>query len=362
MRKKVMGLGMILAMSAALYGCSEGAAGNKPTEHTTIEETTEKESEEDEKQESSSKEDEKDSKKESNKEEKDSVDEKKDKSDDDRSKSDTDEKTVKTVKTVKKVGKRDEAESDSKVTDEGDKETKKTSSTKKDESVESSVSGSSEVVKEEEKPAENIADNPDVQHQIKVITTASSMWYHPDDASFKYIVTDFDHDGHYEIIAANVQGSGHYTHLEIFEVAETNDGLLQISTPSMEDATGGSIPDIIQNGGYITFSNDSEYVYIASDHVHVSANEGLEAVEGFKLNGTAFESEYLAVKHTVGDTVEYFKPDRNGEVIDETQFKNCSYDRYGADHDSYETQFMWTDLQSGDMTTELMNSYVAFHG
>ncbi|MBR6403810.1 MAG: hypothetical protein IKS48_10545, partial [Eubacterium sp.] len=296
---------------------------------------------------------------------------KKDKSDDDRSKSDTDEKTVKTVKTVKKVGKRDEAESDSKVTDEEDKETKKTSSTKKDESVESSVSGSSEVAKAEEKPAENIADNPDVQHQIKVITTASSLWYHPDSTAYEYMVTDFDHDGHFEIVAGYLHKPSDYTDIYMWEVTDENNGLVEIKTPPKFGETKSANPDIIQNGGYITYSNDSEYVYIASCDTHGSIEYGnadlsYEWVTGIKLNGDTLELDYLAIKETKGDTVNYYKPSEEsfgtGDTIEENDFYNCANDKYGADHDKYETQFHWTDLHSGDMNTELMNSYVAFHG
>ena len=369
MRKKVIGLGMILAMSAALYGCSGDTAGNKPTEHTTIEETTEEEAEKDHMEKTSDKdEDEKNSKK----EEKESDDEQKDKSDDnDRSKSDRDEKIVKTVKTVKKVGKRDEAESDSKVTDEDNKETKKNSSTKKDASVESSVFSSSEVTKAEEKPAENIADNPDVQHQIKVITTASCMWYQPDDTSLKYMVTDFDHDGHFEITVGSLKEPGHHTHLDMWEVTETNDGLVEINTPPRFEVAKSYTLDLIQNGGYITYSNDSEYVYIASNYGYGDAAYGnadcsSETVNAFKLDGDTLKVEPLAMKETKGETVQYFKPNEDhlgtGDAIEEADFINCAYNTYGADHEKYETQLMWTDLQSGDMTTELLNSYVAFYG
>ncbi|MBR6402313.1 MAG: hypothetical protein IKS48_02895 [Eubacterium sp.] len=338
-RKKVIGLGMILAMSAALYGCSGDAAGNT---NTTIEETEETNVDVSEKDELIE-----------------LADEKNDKSD-------TDENSIRKIRSIKKIEKKevDETKSDTKSDDESNEETIKDTSTTES-ATKSSESNKAEE-KSAEKPAESIADNPDVQHQIKVITTASDLWYHPDDASLKYMVTDFDHDGHFEITVGNIDKPH-----SIWEVNDENNGLVEIDTVRLRDISDDdSLPDIYTDGGYVTFGNNSEHVYIASYFDKLCKGDGTEVgdcevVVGFKLNGNALEIERLAFKITENDTVKYNGPGdeyKVGPDIDEAEFNNSANNRYGADHDKYETQFHWTDLHSGDMNTELMNSYVAFHG
>ena len=338
----IISIGMIMAMSTAMCGCS-GASADRPKEHTTVEETTEEETTEEKTTEE--KKTESSDKKEDKKE-----DSKKDDKDESKSNDDSEKE-----KKVKKVGKREDREDKADREDSDDKsDSKVVVKTKK-----VSSEGSSEVTKAEAKPAENVAENPDVKHQINVITTANGEWYQPDATDVKYMVSDFDHDGHFEIVSAQRGGTMGNIFLHIWEVNEENNGLVGVQLPASEGP--GIIPDIEADGGYITFSNDSEYLYIASDYTNGGATDpDRETVTSFKLNGTSLEINPIAIKITDGDKVEY--SNTIGDTLDEEGFKNISFFAYGADHDNYETQFKWTDLQGVDMSTELMNSYVAFHG
>ncbi|MBO4591385.1 MAG: hypothetical protein J5684_02340, partial [Eubacterium sp.] len=277
-KKCIISIGMIMAMSAAMCGCS-GESADRPKEHTTVEETTTEEETTEEKT-TEEKKTESSDKKEDKKE-----DSKKD--DKDESKSDDDSKKV------KKVGKREDSEDKADREDSDDKaDSKVVVKTKK-----VSSEGSSEVTKAEAKPAENVAENPDVKHQINVITTANGEWYHPDDTSLKYMVSDLDHDGHFEIISAKTEGTMGNTLLNIWEVNEDNNGLVGIQLPASEGP--GYVPEINVDGGYITFSNDSEYLYIASDYSNGGASDpDHETITSFKLNGTSLEINPIAIKST----------------------------------------------------------------
>ena len=205
-------------------------------------------------------------------------------------------------------------------------------------------------------------DDADAKRQIEIITNNADKWIENSDVEYYYTVTDLDHDGHLEVISATNQGSGLYTYLKMFEVDDTNDGLTEIACGDTEMEGGVmDIPDIIINGNFVTYNKGSEYIYIASDFIKGSGTESCEAIEAFKLDGTNLYVETLARKNMDGDNVSYENID-GSKTLTEDEFLNIADSSFGDDYTKYETTFLWDLLEGDDMSNKLLDCYKAFAG
>ena len=204
-------------------------------------------------------------------------------------------------------------------------------------------------------------DNADAKRQIELIVENSDKWISTSGEEYYYTVTDLDHDGKLELIAATNQGTGLYTYLNMFEVNDTNDGLTELTCGDTSQEGGSlDLPDIIINGNFVTYNKGSEYIYIASDFIRGTGTESYEALEAFKLDGANLKVETIARKSMNGDDVEY--KDSADQTITEDEFLNSADTKFGADYTKYETTFQWDLLEGDDMSNKLLNCYKAFAG
>ena len=205
-------------------------------------------------------------------------------------------------------------------------------------------------------------DDADAKRQIELIVSKSDKWVDTTGEEYYYSVMDLDHDGKLEIVTATNQGSGLYTYLKMFEVNDTNDDLVEITVGNPDQEGGGmNTPDIIINGNFVTYNSGSEYIYIASDYIKVGGDESWEAVEAFKLDGNSLSVEELAIKDMKGDDVTY--KDGNAEKdITEEEFLNSADAKYGSEYTKYETTFHWDLLEGDDMSNKLLECYKTFAG
>ncbi|MCR5099997.1 MAG: hypothetical protein K6B41_01430 [Butyrivibrio sp.] len=245
-----------------------------------------------------------------------------------------------------------------------------TSSMKSDSSSEAKVETtetSTETISQESDNAVVVAGDDSIEadedKQLQVIVNNADTWKGVFEQGY-YTVTDLDRNGRMEIIAASCQGSGMYTYAKVYEVNENKDGLVDCTPDnSSGDIDGGmDYPDFIIDGNFITFTNGSKYVYIASNSTRVSAGEGVETISAFILENGTFGVNDLASKYVNGDTVEYTKLS-DESVITEDEFNNISISTYEQDgYSRFETTFSWTDLSSGDDYANLLNCYNKFMG
>ena len=206
----------------------------------------------------------------------------------------------------------------------------------------------------------NAEDAPDdVKKQVQLIADSYDIWIMPDTEEYYYTVTDLDHDGKLEIIDASMEGTGLYTYLKLWEVNDSNDGLTQCDISNPEDHGSLDVPDLIENGGFVTYVNGSEYIYVASDFVHVDSDISMEAIRSFKLNGSTLEIDTLARKENKGDRTEFYDGNSH-KTITEEAFTNIADTKYGSSYTKSETKFLWDDLSSDDWYEKLLNCYVSF--
>ena len=202
-------------------------------------------------------------------------------------------------------------------------------------------------------------DNAAEKGQIEILLENDSLWRDAFANSF-YTVTDLDHNGRLELIVATNEGTGQYTYMEVYEVNESQDGIM--SCYDGNDIEGGQLdnPDLIIDGNLITFTNGHQYVYICSDYVHISAAESLEYIDAFILENGIFGVNQMAEKHINGEEITY-KSYPSEEEITEEEFNNISIDRYTPEgYTRSETTFKWTQLTSGSDSVDLLDTYLAF--
>ncbi|MBQ9610887.1 MAG: hypothetical protein IJV15_15810 [Lachnospiraceae bacterium] len=204
-----------------------------------------------------------------------------------------------------------------------------------------------------------IGDDAFAKRQIEIFVENESEWKASEEGFF-YTVTDLDHNGRLELIAAINQGSGLFTYADIYEINETNDGLNKCSYGGQEnEELYYDYPDFIKDGNFITFTNGTDYIYIASNYTRVSAMESGETIEAFSLSNGNFSVETLAMKYVNGEDVSFIRyPDET--EISEDEFNKISIDKYGNDYTKTETSFAWDDLSGDDISIRLLNCYKTF--
>ena len=115
------------------------------------------------------------------------------------------------------------------------------------------------------------------------------------DAKWSYAVTDLDHNGRLELLAASVQGDGRYTHVMAWEVGTdlASAAPIQVNVPEDE-----SFPDILTDSAD-TFYNpvSNTWIYMFYDNIVFSADEAYYAKCAVKLADDGLSFQQLAIQH-----------------------------------------------------------------
>ncbi len=178
---------------------------------------------------------------------------------------------------------------------------------------------------------------------------------------WKYVVTDLDHNGRLEAIAATVHPADRSTNILIWEVNEKKDGADVVEIPLEEDE---SFPDILSDtvDTYYDAETDTWY-YMFFDNVIISADEFYTSKCSVALKDGKLGFEQYAVQHTenanANPSVTHM--DMNGITISAEQYNASGVNAFVTAEKS-NTAFAWfTTAEAGDIQV-VTDSYAIFNG
>ncbi len=184
-------------------------------------------------------------------------------------------------------------------------------------------------------------------------TNGELTWY--------YTVTDLDHNGRLEFIAAAQHPQDRSTNLKIWEVTADKTALTQDSVNKREEE---SFPDILTDScdTYHDLASDS-WFYLFYDNVVLSANEVFTSKSAYRLKDGAIGYLAYAIEHTVVEngyrTVSHM--DQNGNAIAPDQYNAAGVNAFaGCDRSS--TNFDWFASEDASSMSRLADSYAVFAG
>lgn len=141
--------------------------------------------------------------------------------------------------------------------------------------------------------------------------------FRQDDSStpWSYVVTDLDHDGQLELLAATIVGAGRFTSVKAWEVKADNSGADEIAVPVNQ---GDSFPDIIIDAADSFCDRSSgQWYYMFFDQVTVSTQEVYANKSAISLTDGTLKFFTYAYQHnewTNGRMVTTFT-DAQGQII-----------------------------------------------
>ncbi len=219
---------------------------------------------------------------------------------------------------------------------------------------------------------DNLAD------QFQLIFNSSEVWNNEHFDYPCFAVTDLDHNGRLEIIAAENYSTGNYTRIQIFEVNQDGTGLDDVGTGiewNFMLSYGNEIkkdicnPDILPDRPINPISDTSEsivYYLPAEGKIYYTltnrsggTEEYEEIHEALFLQDEALHIFPISWGHRDGTIVTYFN--YKGEIIPESEaiFWRALFDGY----ESQIVTFSWFSLGIQPLTTELLKaSYQVFAG
>ena len=181
------------------------------------------------------------------------------------------------------------------------------------------------------------------------------------DAKWSYAVTDLDHNGRLELLAASVQGDGRYTHVMAWEVGTdlASAAPIQVNVPEDE-----SFPDILTDSADTFYNQVSNtWVYMFYDNIVFSADEAYYAKCAVKLADDGLSFQQLAIQHNqaAGGIVNTAYMDNSGNAITGEQY-NAAGTEGPAELIKSSTNFEWVDAANVTSQNMLFNSYAVFKG
>ena len=184
--------------------------------------------------------------------------------------------------------------------------------------------------------------------QMQIFVDNVSLWRAQLDYAdelWKYAVTNLDLDDKNEIIVSQCGGTGCYTYSRIFEVNDTFDGLVEITTDFSE---GNSQPDIMDEKVDVYWKNPYLY-YVFTDTMKNGAgehyqNESVISLQENKLIVTSIvfkDSIYDIENEELVVTVR----DANGNKIPEEAY-NTEVQKYFEGCEKYFCTIGWQDMRT----------------
>ena len=191
------------------------------------------------------------------------------------------------------------------------------------------------------------------QIQDFIQTESELPWY--------YTVTDLDHDGNLEFIAASQHPADRTTNLKIWEVSADGKSLTECKVSKEEDE---SFPDIMTDCADTFYDKQSDtWSYLFYDNVVLSDNEVYTVKTSASLKDGAIGYESYAVEHTLIQNgkrdVSY--TDNNGAAISQELYNAAGVNAF-ADAERSSTNFDWFTEDSAVNRLRLADSFAVFMG
>ena len=223
-----------------------------------------------------------------------------------------------------------------------------------------------EAAQSAEQPAEAYqAEQPalsDIDTQLTLIfSQVTALLQAEGEQPWYYTVTDLDHDGSLEFIAASQHPQDRSTNLRIWEVGKDRKTLVECS---VEKDPEESFPDIMTDSAD-TFHDAATdtWSYMFYDHVIISDSDVYTSKSAFNLKDGVISYQAFAVEHTLVEngarSVSYTDAEGN-DIIAELYLESGSAAFKGAERSN--TGFEWLTRSEVKDFTRLVESYQVFMG
>ena len=181
--------------------------------------------------------------------------------------------------------------------------------------------------------------------------SSKNTWY--------YTVTDLDHDGNLEFIAASLHPADRSTNLRVWEVSDDKSKLTECKLDKDEDE---SFPDIMTDSAD-TFHNQASdtWNYLFYDNIIRSDSDVYTIKTAVKLDDGVISYVPYAIEHTeiVNGQRNVSHMDNNGTTISGEQYNAAGTNAFVGNERS-STSFEWLKADEADNLTRLTDSFAVF--
>ena len=201
----------------------------------------------------------------------------------------------------------------------------------------------------------------DAQTQLELIfANLKSFQQDEKEKTWYYAVTDLDHNGRLELIAASMRDEDRSTNLKAWQVNDTGAFFVACTVNLEEDE---SFPDILSENADTFYDEEKdEWYYLFYDNIILSDSEAYAVKCSVTLNDNEISYERYAVQHTQNlkgqATVEYMDPD--GNPITQDAYNAAGVNAF-PDKDRSSTNLDWF-LFADASQNRLKDSYAVFTG
>ena len=192
---------------------------------------------------------------------------------------------------------------------------------------------------------------PSESEQRQAIEANRALWAFEDDyyTPWFYTVTDLDHNGLLEILAASTQGTGIFTYANFYEVLPDGSGLKNLYHEGVEIEGPDDWPEIIRDSlpCYYDAASDT-YFYPCEGVTREGAAHQYFAWSALSLKNGVAEWEHLASKDVEwldgGESERITCTDAQGDPISEADYDSAVERRF-AGMEKSEVKLDWTQVQ-----------------
>ena len=202
----------------------------------------------------------------------------------------------------------------------------------------------------------------DIDLQLSLISTQLSKLEQKDsENTWYYTVTDLDHDGNLEFVAATLHPQDRSTNLKVWEISEDRKSLAECKLDKDEDE---SFPDIMTDVAdtYHDVETDT-WFYMFYDKLVISDNEVYTIKTAVNLKDGVIDYDAYAVEHVVLENtwrnISY--TDANGLPISGEQYNAAGSNAF-AGTEKTSTNFEWLTAKDLEKSTRIVDSYAVFAG
>ena len=205
-------------------------------------------------------------------------------------------------------------------------------------------------------------ETSDIDNQlIFIYNQVGSLKQSDSQNTWYYTVTDLDHDGNLEFIAASQHPQDRSTNLKVWEVSTDRSSLQECSLAKDPDE---SFPDILTDVADTFHDTATDtWNYLFYDNVVIAPNDVYTSKSAYHLKDGVISYEAYAVEHTLinNGMRNVSHTDMNGASISPEQYNAAGYNAFaGAERSS--TSFEWLTAAEADSLTRLIDSYSVFSG
>ena len=210
--------------------------------------------------------------------------------------------------------------------------------------------------------AEAAAESSDIDDQLALIySKVGTMLQSGGELPWYYTVTDLDHDGQLEFIAASQHPSDRSTNLKIWSVGKDKKSLTEVKVSKDPDE---SFPDIMTDSvdTFHDLKNDVWY-YMFYDNVVLSDTEVYTVKSAFNLKKGVISYDAFATEHTLVENGarQVTHTDAEGNDITAEQYNAAGMDAFSGMGRS-NTSFDWFTVDQLGNQTRLVDSFRVFMG